>query len=144
MTLPLLRSEAGLPIGVQLVGRRGNDARLLRTRAGLSKLWRRGGARRGRKPGAARSQEREGVMIMTLITGIIGIAMLVAFLGIMVWWVKALPLIIIVVGRARAADLRLRADAALRRERAPGAEATALMRILKFDVRASRSSRSSC
>ena len=31
ITLPLLRSEAGLPLGVQLVGRRGNDARLLRT-----------------------------------------------------------------------------------------------------------------
>ena len=36
-------------------------------------------------------------MIMTLITGLIGIAMLATFLGIMVWWVKALPLIIIVV-----------------------------------------------
>ena len=36
-------------------------------------------------------------MMMTLITGLIGIAMLVTFLGIMVWWVKALPLIIIVV-----------------------------------------------
>jgi Asp-tRNA(Asn)/Glu-tRNA(Gln) amidotransferase A subunit family amidase len=31
VTVPLLRSEAGLPIGVQLVGRRDNDARLLRT-----------------------------------------------------------------------------------------------------------------
>jgi Asp-tRNA(Asn)/Glu-tRNA(Gln) amidotransferase A subunit family amidase len=31
ITLPLLASEAGLPLGVQLVGRRGNDARLLRT-----------------------------------------------------------------------------------------------------------------
>jgi Asp-tRNA(Asn)/Glu-tRNA(Gln) amidotransferase A subunit family amidase len=31
ITLPLLRSDAGLPLGVQLVGRRGNDARLLRT-----------------------------------------------------------------------------------------------------------------
>ena len=31
ITLPLLSSEAGLPLGVQLVGRRGNDARLLRT-----------------------------------------------------------------------------------------------------------------
>jgi Asp-tRNA(Asn)/Glu-tRNA(Gln) amidotransferase A subunit family amidase len=31
ITLPLLWSEAGLPLGVQLVGRRGNDARLLRT-----------------------------------------------------------------------------------------------------------------
>ena len=33
----------------------------------------------------------------TLVTGVIGIAMLMAFLGIMLWWVKALPLIIIVV-----------------------------------------------
>jgi Asp-tRNA(Asn)/Glu-tRNA(Gln) amidotransferase A subunit family amidase len=31
VTVPLLRSEAGLPLGMQLVGRRGNDARLLRT-----------------------------------------------------------------------------------------------------------------
>ncbi len=37
-------------------------------------------------------------MMMILITGLIGIAVLVAFLGTMVWWVKALPLIIIVVG----------------------------------------------
>ena len=36
--------------------------------------------------------------MMTLITGFIGIAMLTAFLGIMVWWVKALPMFIIVVG----------------------------------------------
>jgi hypothetical protein len=35
--------------------------------------------------------------MMTLITGIIGIAMVLGFLGIMLWWVKALPLIIIVV-----------------------------------------------
>src|SRR5262245_5623466 len=31
VTLPLLQSMAGLPIGVQLVGPRGGDARLLRT-----------------------------------------------------------------------------------------------------------------
>jgi Asp-tRNA(Asn)/Glu-tRNA(Gln) amidotransferase A subunit family amidase len=31
ITLPLLQSAAGLPVGVQLVGRRGADARLLRT-----------------------------------------------------------------------------------------------------------------
>ena len=37
-------------------------------------------------------------MMMTFITGLIGIALLATFLGIMVWWVKALPLIIIVVG----------------------------------------------
>ncbi|MBI4274718.1 MAG: hypothetical protein HY659_08475 [Rhizobiales bacterium] len=33
-----------------------------------------------------------------IITGIIGIGMLTAFLGIMAWWVKALPMIIIIVG----------------------------------------------
>lgn len=37
ITLPLLRSEAGLPLGVQLVGRRGNDSRLLRTAHWLAK-----------------------------------------------------------------------------------------------------------
>ena len=31
ITLPLLQSESGLPIGVQLVAKRGHDARLLRT-----------------------------------------------------------------------------------------------------------------
>jgi hypothetical protein len=35
---------------------------------------------------------------MTLITGLIGIAMLVTFLGIMLWWLKELPLTIIVIG----------------------------------------------
>lgn len=34
---------------------------------------------------------------MTLITGILGIAMLLVFLGILLWWIKALPLTIIVV-----------------------------------------------
>jgi Asp-tRNA(Asn)/Glu-tRNA(Gln) amidotransferase A subunit family amidase len=37
VTLPLLQSESGMPIGVQLVGRRGNDARLLRTANWLAK-----------------------------------------------------------------------------------------------------------
>jgi Asp-tRNA(Asn)/Glu-tRNA(Gln) amidotransferase A subunit family amidase len=37
ITLPLLQSPAGLPLGVQLVGRRGNDARLLRTARWLIK-----------------------------------------------------------------------------------------------------------
>jgi hypothetical protein len=36
-------------------------------------------------------------MMTTLVSGAIGIAMLAAFLGFMLWWVKALPLIIIVV-----------------------------------------------
>lgn len=34
---------------------------------------------------------------MTLVTGLIGIAMVLAFLGIMVWWIRELPLTIIVV-----------------------------------------------
>ena len=34
---------------------------------------------------------------MTLVTGIVGIAMLVMFLGFLVWWIKALPFTIIVV-----------------------------------------------
>ncbi len=34
---------------------------------------------------------------MTLITGIIGILLLMIFLGIMLWWIPATPLIIIVV-----------------------------------------------
>jgi Asp-tRNA(Asn)/Glu-tRNA(Gln) amidotransferase A subunit family amidase len=37
ITLPLLHSQEGLPLGVQLVGRRGNDARLLRTARWLVK-----------------------------------------------------------------------------------------------------------
>jgi Asp-tRNA(Asn)/Glu-tRNA(Gln) amidotransferase A subunit family amidase len=46
VTLPLLQSESGLPIGVQLVGRRGNDARLLRTANWLVKtLGKRGRGR---------------------------------------------------------------------------------------------------
>lgn len=35
--------------------------------------------------------------MMGLITGIVGIAMLLAFLGTLAWWIKALPFIIIVV-----------------------------------------------
>jgi Asp-tRNA(Asn)/Glu-tRNA(Gln) amidotransferase A subunit family amidase len=44
VTVPLLQSEAGLPIGVQLVGRRGHDARLLRTARSLVNTL--GGSRR--------------------------------------------------------------------------------------------------
>jgi Asp-tRNA(Asn)/Glu-tRNA(Gln) amidotransferase A subunit family amidase len=36
VTLPLLEAEGGLPMGVQLIGRRGDDARLLRTARWLS------------------------------------------------------------------------------------------------------------
>lgn len=36
ITLPLMQGEAGMPLGVQLVGRKGDDARLLRTAAWLN------------------------------------------------------------------------------------------------------------
>jgi len=49
ITLPLLRSEAGLPIGVQLVARRHNDARLLRTARWLVNYLGGSGRRTGRK-----------------------------------------------------------------------------------------------
>jgi hypothetical protein len=35
---------------------------------------------------------------MTFISGIIGIGLLATFLGIMLWWAPAVPLIVIVVG----------------------------------------------
>jgi len=38
ITLPLLQGSNGMPIGAQLVGRRGNDGRLLRTASWLSDL----------------------------------------------------------------------------------------------------------
>jgi Asp-tRNA(Asn)/Glu-tRNA(Gln) amidotransferase A subunit family amidase len=47
VTLPLLSSEAGLPIGVQLIGRIGNDARLLRSANWLAQTL--GGKPKGRK-----------------------------------------------------------------------------------------------
>jgi Asp-tRNA(Asn)/Glu-tRNA(Gln) amidotransferase A subunit family amidase len=56
VNLPLLSSEAGLPIGVQLVGRRGNDARLLRTAQSLVKLL---GSGRKAAPQKA-SRQRKG------------------------------------------------------------------------------------
>ena len=53
VTLPLLQAENGMPLGVQLVGRRGNDARLLRTSNWLTKALQRGGRRRPRSGTAA-------------------------------------------------------------------------------------------
>jgi Asp-tRNA(Asn)/Glu-tRNA(Gln) amidotransferase A subunit family amidase len=49
VTLPLLASEEGLPMGVQLVGRRDNDARLLRTAAWLVNNLSKGHGRTPRK-----------------------------------------------------------------------------------------------
>ncbi|MDP2410755.1 MAG: amidase [Pseudolabrys sp.] len=49
VTLPLMQSEAGLPLGVQLVGRRHNDARLLRSARWLVKTLAKGRRRGSRK-----------------------------------------------------------------------------------------------
>jgi Asp-tRNA(Asn)/Glu-tRNA(Gln) amidotransferase A subunit family amidase len=53
VTLPLMQTEAGMPLGVQLVGRRDNDARLLRTAHWLVRTCERGWRRRGRTETAA-------------------------------------------------------------------------------------------
>lgn len=37
LTLPLMQGEAGMPLGVQLIGKKGDDARLLRTAAWLTR-----------------------------------------------------------------------------------------------------------
>ena len=62
VTLPLLRSTARMPLGVQLVARRGGDARLLRTARWLVETLRGAPGRRGRKrsaaPPARRHEER--------------------------------------------------------------------------------------
>jgi Asp-tRNA(Asn)/Glu-tRNA(Gln) amidotransferase A subunit family amidase len=57
VTLPLLRSPAGLPLGVQLVARRGNDARLLRTANWLAKKL---GGRTALAGRVAPSRQRSG------------------------------------------------------------------------------------
>jgi Asp-tRNA(Asn)/Glu-tRNA(Gln) amidotransferase A subunit family amidase len=54
ITLPLMASDDGLPIGVQLVGGRGNDARLLRTAQWLVKTLSKGGRGRKRASGKQR------------------------------------------------------------------------------------------
>jgi len=53
VTLPLLRSAAGMPLGVQLVGRRDGDARLLRTARWLVETFGNARRRRGQKGAAA-------------------------------------------------------------------------------------------
>jgi Asp-tRNA(Asn)/Glu-tRNA(Gln) amidotransferase A subunit family amidase len=52
VTLPLMASEEGMPLGVQLVGRRDGDARLLRTARWLVKTL--GRETRGRRRTAQR------------------------------------------------------------------------------------------
>jgi Asp-tRNA(Asn)/Glu-tRNA(Gln) amidotransferase A subunit family amidase len=60
VSLPLLQSEAGLPIGVQLVGRRGFDARLLRTARSLVNTLANQDRRGKRKAGKATAAPARG------------------------------------------------------------------------------------
>jgi Asp-tRNA(Asn)/Glu-tRNA(Gln) amidotransferase A subunit family amidase len=50
VALPLMQGENGMPLGVQLVARRGNDARLLRTASWLVETLAAGASRRRRAP----------------------------------------------------------------------------------------------
>ena len=68
-----------MPIGVQLVGRRGNDARLLRTASWLVKTLESGGRRRAhrchrRHEAQCATRQEEDCLMTNLMTGIIGIA----------------------------------------------------------------------
>jgi Asp-tRNA(Asn)/Glu-tRNA(Gln) amidotransferase A subunit family amidase len=57
VSLPLLQGPNGLPIGVQLIGRRGNDARLLRTARWLAGSL---NTRGGRKASSSRQKAASG------------------------------------------------------------------------------------
>ena len=59
VSLPLLWDENGLPIGVQLVAKRGNDARLLRTAHWLVETLT-GGSRRGKARPVGTKKRRSG------------------------------------------------------------------------------------
>jgi Asp-tRNA(Asn)/Glu-tRNA(Gln) amidotransferase A subunit family amidase len=54
LSLPLLAGEGGLPLGVQLVGPVGHDARLLRTAAALIRMLAAPQKKTSRKSHAAR------------------------------------------------------------------------------------------
>jgi len=58
ISLPLLEGPHGLPIGVQLIGRRGNDARLLRTARWLAHHVANGAQRRRKSPSSPKSSAR--------------------------------------------------------------------------------------
>ncbi len=81
VTLPLLQGPNGLPVGVQVVGRRGEDARLLRTARWLGAS----AARRGRE------DERDGSGMKGL-DWIIAPVALISFalsVGTIIWFVPA-------------------------------------------------------
>jgi Asp-tRNA(Asn)/Glu-tRNA(Gln) amidotransferase A subunit family amidase len=58
ITLPLMQDGSGMPIGVQLVAKRGNDARLLRTANWLTQFVAKGGRGSG-KAAQSRSSKRK-------------------------------------------------------------------------------------
>jgi Asp-tRNA(Asn)/Glu-tRNA(Gln) amidotransferase A subunit family amidase len=59
ITLPLMQGESGMPLGIQLVARRGNDARLLRTARWLVEACEKGLRRPPpRKPAGAQAQRQ--------------------------------------------------------------------------------------
>ena len=109
VTLPLMQGEHGMPLG--RAARRSTRQRCAAPAhgelAGQSPRERRTPPRphihccHRRHEGQCATRQEEDCLMTNLVTGIIGIAAVSIFLGIMLWWVTALPLIIIVVGRAR-------------------------------------------
>jgi hypothetical protein len=69
----------------------GGDAGRPRHPRAIQEDWRPGDG-----PAARFGKEEAGMM--TLVTGIVGIALFVAFLGTLLWWIRELPFTLIVVG----------------------------------------------
>ena len=90
VTLPLLRSEAGMPIGRAIGGKTRQRREALAYGELACQNSRAGCLRRLRY-----RRKRRVVLMTNLITGIIGIALLIIFMGFMLVWVKAPPLIVI-------------------------------------------------
>ena len=74
VTLPLLRADNGMPMGIQLVGRRGDDARLLRTARWLAGWAEATRARRPRLTRRRRCVDRIAKTVMAVIAVTLALA----------------------------------------------------------------------
>ena len=93
ITLPLLQGANGLPVGVQVVGRRGDDARLLRTARWLARTLhllrparriRRGRTRHDRNSPSSFPQSRR-----------LALASFAVSVGVIIWFVPAPGLVVV-------------------------------------------------
>ena len=104
VTLPLLTGSNGMPIGVQLVGRRLYDGRLLRTR----RMAVEEAARRG--AGHRRGDGRRGMSLLDRVFATLAFLAFAGFLGILIWFVPKPGLVLVCVVCVGALRLRLRAQ----------------------------------